>query len=506
MKRILISLFLLWCTLQAFSQYTYFNNLYNNYTWSAALNILETDTGYLACGVSGEISGEYIFKRIVLMALDNEGHPGWWKTYGEDFHNYYSGSSRSLIKTSDGGYALGGTIEDSIRAVGLLLKLDENGEFGWHKTRGDTLTPSYSPTTFTICTQLPDNGYLMTGTNYISDTDGDVILIRTDSIGNEIWSQTYGIPNWGEKGFTIALLPDGAFLIGINKQYLGTNNTSRDPGLLKVDSLGNQIWMKYYGGPYNDGAAHVQLLEDGNYIFGSTYAVAEPTTGYPLHKAWVVTTDTSGNIIREKKYGGVRFFGWCSTMDILDDGSLLLSGTGSFEDSMGPKGWVLKTKFNGDSLWFRRYFYFPNELNHLLDLQVTSDTGIIIAGTALAAGEPQAIWIQKLDSIGCDTAGCDPTVGIYAEPAMQSDKNEVMCLFPNPANSVLNLAFQVESHRSKCYVEVWDLFGRRVEQIHVPKGQKMLRLDVSAYPAGVYITILKNAKEILERKKFVVSR
>jgi hypothetical protein len=231
MKSRLIFLLLLSGLSSANAQFTYFNNRYNNDYWSSALTILETDPGYVVCGVSGEISGEYIFKRIVLTAIDDNGNQIWWKTYGEDFHDYYAGNLGGCIKTSDNGFVVSGSIMDSIRNIGLLIKFDQNGDSLWSRIYGDTASLNYSSTILNICVQLPDNGYLITGHRYVSGDDADLLVIRTDSLGTILWERTYGSLHIIEDGYSIAQLPEGKFLIGIGRQNLNTPN-SMDPGLL----------------------------------------------------------------------------------------------------------------------------------------------------------------------------------------------------------------------------------------------------------------------------------
>ncbi len=395
------------------SQFTYFNNRYNNDIWSSALTILETDSGYTICGVGGQESNGYIFHRIVITSIDQGGNQKWWKSYGEEYHEYYAGLIRSCIKTSDGGYAVSGSITDSIRDVGLLMKFNQNGDSLWSKIYGDTVSTEYTGTFYYVCQQLPDNGYILCGLYYVGSYDWDVLLTRTDSLGNVIWSNTYGEVNRYEVGYSIAQLPQGDLLIGLNKHSYG-NGYSSDPGLLKVDSLGNKLWLKYYGGDYKDGQAQVLLSQDGTYLVGSVYAVNQTNPYYAEHKAWIFKTDTSGNVLWERLYGDVVFDGWCSSINELEDASIVISGTGGFYGIMGLYGWILKTLQNGDSVWMRRHYsYYPTFDNLVYDTRITSDNGIISTGMTL--GDPeweQSIWVQKLDSIGCDSAGCDTTVGI----------------------------------------------------------------------------------------------
>jgi hypothetical protein len=48
------------------------------------------------------------------------------------------------------------------------------------------------------------------------------------------------------------------------------------------------------------------------------------------------------------------------------------------------------------------------------------------------------------------------------------------------------------------------MFGRKQEEIQIPKGQKELQIDVSDYHQGIYIAVLRSEREMLDRKKFVV--
>jgi hypothetical protein len=510
MKQILFCLLFFFGHMTVNAQFTYFNNRYNNDNWSAALSIVETESGYVSCGVSGVISGENIFKRIVLQNIDDQGNLVWWKTYGEEFHNYYSGGIRGFIKTLDGGFAVSGVIEDEIKAVGVLMKFDQNGNSLWSRIYGDTVSLTYSYNNIKVCIQLPDKGYLITGNIYISGDDGDIILIRTDSLGNTMWERTYGELHWIEGGFWITQLPEGQFLIGISKQHVG-NNTTMDPGMLKVDSLGNQIWINYYGGIYDDAGAAVILSQDGNYLFGSTYAIAEPAPGYPIQKAWLFKTDTAGNMLWEKKYTDkTNFLGWCSTIDELSDGSIIMSGTGIFEDAPGYLGWILKTDEEGDSIWMRRYSLHPFGDNHLNDLRTTSENGIIITGMTM--GDPeweQSIWVQKLDSIGCDSVGCDTTVGIWeGHGSGEAWKQGNLMIWPNPASEWIHVLFRVEKPDWNAVrkLELYNVFGEKVIETNIPKWSNSYDCNVSMLSGGIYLAIIREKQKVLYSGKIIISR
>ena len=507
MKLILyLSMFIL-TSVAAKSQYTYFNNLYNNDNWSGALTVLEVDSGYVICGVSGQVSGNYIFKRIVLTEIDESGDQIWWKTFGEDFHDYYAGNAGGCIKTSDNGFMVSGSIEDSIRHIGLLIKFDQNGDSLWSRIYGDTTSINYSSTIFTICTQLPDNGFLITGHKYVSGDDADLLLIRTDSLGNIIWEHTYGLLHIIEGGYSIAQLPEGKFLIGIKRQNINILN-SMDPGLIKVDSSGNLIWIKYYGSSFDDSGSAVALSQDGNYLVGSSYAIAEPAPGYPQMKVWIFKTDTAGEIIWDRKYSDKVFVGGCLDIEELDDGSIIASGLGGFEDSFAYEGWIMKSKQNGDSIWMRRYSFYQEGLNYLYNLSLTSDNGIIFTGQATGFPEwEQSIWVQKLDSIGCDSAGCDTTVGIIQlNPKYLHQGN--ITVYPNPATDWIHILFR--DIRPIGFMDrdavIFNVYGEKVASIKIPNIAESYDYNVSDLSSGLYLLVIRERQKVVFTGKFLIAR
>jgi hypothetical protein len=500
-------------------QFIYFNNHYNNDNWSAGISVVETENGYVAFGVSGKESGQYIFKRILLTGIDQQGNQTWWKTYGEDFHNYYAGLTRGGIKTSDGGFAISGGIEDDTRDVALLMKFDENGDSLWSRIYGDTITPGYSFNCFYACKQLPDHGYLLAGTVYVSGDDGDILLIRTDSLGNQVWRKTYGELHIIESAFSLVQLPEGEFLIGYMRQNSHEFYTSH-PGMLKIDSEGNEFWRKLYSGPYDDWGCAVNVSQEGNYLLGSNYGCNSTHPTITTGKAWIIKTDTSGSLIWDKKYADTTFLGFAKTIDELDNGDIITSGNGAFTDGPGIDGWIVKTDSNGDSLWWRRYRYFPTDDNEQNDLAFTSDNGLITTG--MTRGEPEwieSVWIQKLDSIGCDSAGCDPTVGIREEHGgmeasghggVKAGKRGGMEVWPNPANDLVHFRIRQDNLNGfpsiERKLEIYNVFGEKEAEIKMSVFQESYSQDVSAFPTGLYLVVMRDRQKVLYTSKFLIAR
>jgi hypothetical protein len=507
LKKIILIILLSLTAFLLKAQFTYFNNHYNNDNWSAGISIVEMENGYVAFGVSGVVSGQYIFKRILLTAIDDQGNQIWWKTHGEDFHNYYAGLTRGGIKTSDGGFAVSGGIEDATRVVGLLMKFDENGDSLWSRIYGDTITPGYSFHGFYACQQLPDQGYLLVGTVYVSGDDGDILLIRTDSLGNQLWKKTYGELHIIEAAYSLDQLPNGEFLIGYMSQDIDTFYTFH-PGMLKIDNQGNEFWKRLYSGPYDDAGCAVTLSQDGNYLLGSSYGYISEHPIISISKVWIIKTDTSGNILWDRKYGDKPFYGQALTINEGNDGSIIVSGSGGFEETPGIEGWIVKTDSNGDSLWMRRYRYFPTDDNEQNDLAFTSDNGFITTG--MTRGEPdwiESVWIQKLDSIGCDSIGCDTTVGIIQLNPKYIETGNIT-VYPNPASDWIHILFRenMSMWRQEREMEIFNVFGEKVSAIKIPGNAETYDINVSNFPGGLYLLVIKERQRIVYSGKFLIAR
>ncbi len=82
--------------------------------------------------------------------------------------------------------------------------------------------------------------------------------------------------------------------------------------------------------------------------------------------------------------------------------------------------------------------------------------------------------------------------------------NADISVYPNPANSIINIRFSIFDTRYS--ILIYDLFGREIAEVVVPKGQEGTQIDVSSYPSGIFIAVLKTNLSILGRKKFVISR
>lgn len=147
-----------------------------------------------------------------------------------------------------------------------------------------------------------------------------------------------------DSGNGLTQLPDSSY--AITGSSGGFNGNSSQAYLMLLDSLGNRIWTKNYGGWGEDvGVRVIHLPGDGFFIAGYTGSTAEGDFDFVVYK-----TDEQGELQWEKKYGGSN---WEILHDahLLSDGGLILVGETEGPTTDGADIYMVRTDALGDTLW-----------------------------------------------------------------------------------------------------------------------------------------------------------
>ena len=119
----------------------------------------------------------------------------------------------------------------------------------------------------------------VTGSSYVSETNGDYSTIKYDAKGNQLWVRTYnGTGNGGDGANAIAIDAEGN--VYVTGQSEGSGFFNYDYATIKYDAKGNQLWVSRYDGPgiATDIAFAIAVDVAGNvYITGSSYGSASNT-------------------------------------------------------------------------------------------------------------------------------------------------------------------------------------------------------------------------------------
>ena len=125
-----------------------------------------------------------------------------------------------------------------------------------------------------------------------------------------IWQKCFG-GSEQDIAYDIVKIPGGYFITGYTWSLDGDvsyNNGLLDGWLIKTDTLGNILWEKTYGGSSGDGFRRIFPDNTGNYILvgGSGSSDGDISNDpYPdSEDFWIVKIDIDGNIIWDKIVGG----------------------------------------------------------------------------------------------------------------------------------------------------------------------------------------------------------
>jgi len=234
----------------------------------------------------------------------------WNRTYGGAYDDF----AYSVVQTSDGGYAIAGNTYSfgAGASDAWLIKTDAAGNMQWNKTYGGT---DYEYVRSMV--QTSDGGYALAGlTGYYAYS---VWLVKTDSAGNMQWNKTYEGSSWVE---CVIQTGDGGYAL-VGTIYSGEYTGKWDFWLIKVDSSGNMIWNQVYGGAYEDDAYSMVQTSDGGYALAGWTDSYDVGWGYG--DFWLVKTDSGGNLQWNKTYGGVNS-DWAHSVIQTRDGCYAMAG------------------------------------------------------------------------------------------------------------------------------------------------------------------------------------
>jgi hypothetical protein len=492
-----------------YSQQYYFNEIYNpNKTWAIGLSIIGIDTGYFGCAISSDsITTNYNTCTFVMSETGKILH---WNNFGRWGAHFYAGDEGALAQNNN-HFGLFTTVEDGVLETdyGIFFKFDQYGD--------TILTRTFFDETDTLlkgrtCTATQDGGYALLGNNFPVDL-ADLLLIKTDSNGNEQWRQQYGTDSsdWAK---CVIQTADKGFALGTwTRQNAGVyQRVTADPLVFKTDSLGNLEWTLNLGGPVMDDKAMLCPTLDSCIMVLTTIGDSMFSIEYAYAKINLSKIDLQGNIIWNKKYGASTVKNSISNLSILENGDIICCGSVKYSIYLNPAGWLFRFNSNGDSLWYREYWYYPEDPgnyghNYLNDVSTTSDNGFIAVGYAYASSPSdyhEKMWTLKIDSVGCEIADC--WVGLEEQGSAEAGGRGGLEIWPNPASQVISVKSSVISSGKDCSIVIYDVFGREITEIKVPDRSDQVQINVESYPAGVYIAILKNGSDLLGSGKFVVAR
>ena len=436
------------------------------------------DGGYVIFGSSsstdGDVSINYGNSDCWVVKVDNLGIIEWEKSYGGSLSEY----ARSIALTNDGGYIFTGYTYSNDGDVTInnggadcwVVKLDENGNIEWESSFGGS-----GPDIGASILQSSDGGFILAGDSRSNDGDisnhhgpastSDLWVIKMDNIGNLEWESSYGGTLDDEAKDIKQTIDGGYIVIGhsfSNNFDVSTNQGLSDFWLLKLNPEGEIEWENSCGGSEEDyGQSCLQTQDNGFIICGWTRSNNGDVSSFHggFSDYWVVKTNTLGEIVWQKTYGGSKTDQGFSLKQLIDGNYIVSGSSGSSDGNVTlhhgsyfyADYWLCNIDTAGEIIWEKTLGGTKTEIPK--SIEITSDDGIIIAGFAYSDdfdvtfnhGESD-FWVVKLEGncieqiyfadndldgfgdVFNDSLACSLPIGYVSDSTDCDDTNEL--IFP----------------------------------------------------------------------------
>jgi hypothetical protein len=320
---------------------------------------------------------------IWLIKTDLYGDTVWTHEYGGSGWDagYY------VEQTSDGGYIVAG-FTMSFGAGGqdlYLIKTDANGDTLW--------THTYGGSEWDIGTavhQLSDGGFVIAGyTASSGPTGANLWMVRTDSLGSELWSHPYGT-NQGDWAQAVEPTSDGGFILAGHSFGFASNRSAIY--LVKTDAEGTVEWINHYLGVGSEYAADVLESSSGGYLVqGWTSSL-----GGGGKDMYLLKTDADGNYLWDRAYGGPAddgSEGYASLLEMADGGLVMVGHTASFGDVDGDI-WLVRTDAAGDTV--RTWVIEQSGADNARSIVHAGGDDFVITGYATNSDQETSLYLARV--------------------------------------------------------------------------------------------------------------
>jgi len=471
-----------------------------------------TDGGYVLTGYTWSNNGDFSgmnkgYGDIFIMKLNSNGETVWKKTFGGS--NLDNGSS--IVTTNDGGYVLTGETRSNDNDFNgmskgsvdiFVIKLNSSGETVWKKTFGGSINEGGQSITTTN-----DGGYVLTG--YTTSNDGDfsgmnkgnyeIFVIKLNSSGETVWKKTFG-GSREEGGTSITTTNDGGYVLtgwtySNDGDFNGMNKGNYDIFVIKLNSNGETVWKKTYGGSSRDEGRSIITTTDGGYVLtGWTYSNDGDFSGMNKgdYEIFVMKLNSNGEIEWKKTFGGSGT-DWGFSITTTNDGGYVLTGYTKSNDgdfSGMNKGdrdiFVMKLNSNGDTVWKKAFG--GSNLDNGSSIVTTNDGGYVLTGetrsndgdfNGMSKGSVD-IFVIKLNSNG--NLNNTTSINEFNDPIT------TLSVHPNPFSNSTTVSYKVNTP-SNVRIELLNTLGQTIEVLredYSDIGTYQLPLNVSTLSSGMY--------------------
>ncbi|MBP6333916.1 MAG: T9SS type A sorting domain-containing protein [Bacteroidia bacterium] len=327
---------------------------------------------------------------VLFIAICSNAQVTFQKSYGE----FFVDMGQSMVQTNDGGFCIVGMTGPDLADSSdiLVIRTDAEGSQIWSARlagpKDDIITD---------IVQTNDGGFLLVGNTFSSPTDtafSDIIAIKIDDGGFVYWSKTFGGTDYEEAQSVVNTNDGGYVILGSTMSY---GSVDQSAFAMKIDDSGNQVWTNTsstFSSNYFYGA---DQTNDGKYIAaGGTYNAVGATD----FDHYITKLDTNGSILWSKSHGTTQA-DFLYDISSTANGSYLAAGI-SYGNTVGSADMnVLKLDANGDVIW--SFNYGTVEYDNASSVLELANGDILVCGytnIGTSMNVVNQMALMKLDSAG----------------------------------------------------------------------------------------------------------
>lgn len=303
----------------------------------------------------------------------------------------------AVVVTNDGGYlAIGEALKNGTRYL-FFVRTDKSGDTVWTREYGNPIYVYTAGLEGSLIKTI-DSCYVLCGAFWDTTDYTDALLLKFNDKGEILWEKTYGGKPYHDYFYGCKQTRDGGYIaLGITDNF-GVAG-SRDYYLVKTDSSGNELWYKTYGGNQQDGGTSIEVTSEGGFIIGG----GSDSYGMGITDTYIIKTDSLGNIQWSKTYGTPKDD--CGgDIKLYYDNTYIMWSCIDTIIKIGAEqqyvNYIAKLDSIGNILWKT---FFPNKYSiYITNLQILNNGNIIVIGyieTEISPTDPFG-WICSLDSDG----------------------------------------------------------------------------------------------------------
>lgn len=485
MSKLLFPVFILFGYF-AFGQISFYKQFSNNgYDYGEGITQME-DSSYLITGSSSSFfEGP---AQAFILKLDSLGNFKWSKHFGGAESD---GGKRIMYIENDGILVAGFTNSSGAGAYDFyLFKTDVSGTLLWEKTYG---TESWDRVYDAALTR--DSGVIMVGeTLNTDDGEPDILLVKTDKNGNELWSQQIG--NAGPDMIKcIARMNDSTFALG-GKVFV-TDSMMHKAYVCQMDENGLVWWQDTLGLPGNSqinatctSLSEIAFVGETNYLNNEISAINHKCNfnGAPS-MSYIEMNEEIDKLV------GVAFYG----------SSNRLAVAMNYDNQYSYGGYDVDIKKYYPAMIYEDILGAVHSVEDVFVGQLiqTSDTGVIVVGSYGNIGIGGSnIYVLKLypDSPNLNVNTTNLTFESLVN-ILPVAEDETTRIYPNPAQNFVIIESEIVSEALT--ISVTDFTGRL---IHQEAFNSNVQLDVSALANGAYYISILDGQNVVTFKKMIISR